>query len=187
MILPAQQIRKLAFEKQMIAPFLERGVSAGKTYGLGPCTYDVRIKQRVTIYPWNLAYRYRFYKAIDWVRSRFGEPLRYEHLRLGFTLASTIETVAMPDDVAAHVMDKSSWARKGLSVYNTHFDPGFKGYPTLELANNGNKIIDIPEGIAICQFKFEWLTEATEMPYVGKYQNQPDQPVEAKVGVDVWA
>jgi dCTP deaminase len=146
MILSAQTIRQLALDG-MIQPFFERTIRAGKTYGLGPCTYDMTIAQTLTLKP--------------------GE----------FALASTIEKVSMPHNVCASVLDKSSWARKGLSVFNTHFDPGFQGYPTIELSNRGNETIILPIGAPICQFKFELLDHSTIIPYTGKYQNQPAHPV----------
>ena len=93
----------------------------------------------------------------------------------------------MPDDVGAQVMDKSSWARKGLSVFNTHFDPGFEGYPTLELVNHGPSVLHFIPGTAICQFKFERMESSTEMPYKGRYSNQPPRPVEAIEGTSEWS
>lgn len=187
MILPAQHIRQLALEKGMIVPFTERGNYLGKTFGLGPCTYDMRCAQHLIILPWRLWYVHKFYKAIDWVLEKLKLPTRYDHIKLGFTLASSSERVKMPDDISAVVMDKSSWARKGMSVFNTHFDPGFEGYPTLELANNGPDILEIPVGMPVCQFKFERLIEHTEIPYRGKYQNQPSEPVAAREGAGEWA
>lgn len=185
--LPAQQIRDLALEKGMIEPFVERGIFEGKTFGLGPNTYDFRCREHLVIYPWCYAKRYRLYKLIDWVRDKLYLGKLYEHYRLGFTLASSIEKVCMPNNIGAQVMDKSSWARKGLSVFNTHFDPGFIGFPTLELANHGPSILEIKAGIAICQFKFERLSETTELPYRGKYSNQPPRPVAAREGTTVWS
>lgn len=148
MILSAQTIRELA-HSGMIEPFHERAVRNGKTFGLGPCTYDMTIAQNVCLHPGD------------------------------FLLVSTNERVALPSHICASVLDKSSWARKGLSVFNTHFDPGFRGYPTIELSHRGPAILEIWAGEPICQFKFELLDYPTLMPYTGKYQDQPARPVEA--------
>lgn len=185
--LPAQQIAELAQLKGMIEPFAERTVERGKTYGIGPSTYDFRCKQHLVIYPWIYYKRYLCYQAIDWVRDKLKLPKLYGHYRCGFTLASSIERVKLPNDIEAHVMDKSSWARKGLSVFNTHFDPGFVGYPTLELANHGPHILEVHAGMAICQFKFGRMAERTDMPYKGRYQHQPDKPVPAIEAQEVWS
>jgi dCTP deaminase len=151
MILPAQKIRFLCSgaygQRPMLEPFHERTVANGMTFGLGPAGYDVRIKQRVTL------------------------------MRGEFVLASTIERFAIPNDVIASVTDKSSWARKGLSLFNTTIEPGWCGWLTLEIKNQGDKEIEILSGSPIAQILFYQLLEQTEQPYNGRYQNQPDEPV----------
>lgn len=186
-VLPTQLIRKYCQEKNMVEPFAERTVYKGKTYGIGPCSYDLRIKQHIVLLPHRKYGLWKFLKLLDKIYSWFNCRPFFSHYHCGFALVSSIEKVNMPDDVCAMVMDKSSWARRGLAVQNTHFDPGFCGYPTLELSNEGTSTIEIPAGVAICQLKFELLYEPTEMPYRGKYQNQPDKPVEAIEGKDTWA
>lgn len=184
--LPAQIIRQYALEKKMIKPFTERGVEHGKTYGLGPSTYDFRCKQRVVLMPYRLYWLWRLYKFTDKLRKKLGWKELYNDYHCGFALCSTIEQVHIPHDVSATPMDKSTWARQGIAVQNTHFDPGFIGYPTIELTNHSHNTVEIKPGVAICQFKFTKLSEKTEMPYMGKYQLQPNKPVPAKEGTDVW-
>lgn len=185
-VLPTQLIRQYCLERQLVDPFTERGVFKGKTYGIGPSSYDLRVKQEVVLLPHRLYWVWRLLKWTDLIRTRLNQPKKYESWHCGFALVSSIERVNMPDDICAMVMDKSSWARRGLAVQNTHFDPGFQGYPTLELSNESSETIHIPAGVAICQLKFEKLLEPTEMPYKGKYSNQPDRPVEAIEGTDIW-
>lgn len=134
----------------LITPFTERGVVNGKSYGLSACTYDCRIDQDLTLFP--------------------GQA----------TLASTVERFALPHNVCGSVLDKSSWARVFVSAMNTHLDPGWTGWLTLELVNHGLKPVTINKGDPICQIKFEWLDEPTDLPYVGrKYSDQPARPVAA--------
>ena len=156
MILPTQTIRKLAIELGMIEPFIERGVFLGMTYGLGPATYDVRIRQTLII-PGH-----------------------------GFVLGSTIERVNMPNDVRATMCDKSSWARRGIAIQNTKIDPGFCGHITVEITNHTEMPITIDAGMPIAQMEFARLEEPTEMPYRGKYQNQPDEVVAYKPAKGIW-
>ncbi len=199
-VLPAQVLRRLCQEgwmhqdeigsvpekKCLVHPFEERGVAHGKTHGLGPCTYDFRIRERVVLWPaYFIAFEW-FFRAVDRVRGWVGLDPKWADHKVGFTLASTLEEVCLPAHIEAMVMDKSSWARKGLAVQNTHFDPGFTGYPTLEISNHSMKTVEIPAGVAVCQFKFSYLSEATESPYRGRYQNQPPRPVEAKEGASTW-
>lgn len=146
-VLSYQSIKAYCIIHGMIYPWCERTVSEGMTYGLGPASYDLRIAQNVVIRP------------------------------NGFVLCSTWEGITIPEHIAARVCDKSTWARRGLMVQNTHFDPGFSGYPTLELTNHSEKTIRIKRCTPICQVVFEHLDYITEMPYRGKYYNQPPVPV----------
>ena len=77
--------------------------------------------------------------------------------------------------------DKSSWARRGIAVQNTLFDPGWSGYATLELSNHGQEIVTITAGDPIAQIVFHMLDQATEQPYQGKYQDQEAGPQPARL------
>ena len=127
----------------MIYPFHERTVDKGFTFGLSSCGYDVRVAEHVRLEP--------------------GE----------FKLASTMERFNLPRDVMMMIVDKSSWARKGVAVQNTVAEPGWRGYLTLELTCHGRDLISIHEGTPIAQVLFMVLTEATRQPYQGRYQDQP--------------
>lgn len=134
-----------------VTPFVDRGVIRGRSYGLSSAGYDIRIKQGRVLDPGD------------------------------FALASSIERFDMPADIAALVKDKSSWARLGLSVFNTVIEPGWWGYLTLELKNQGPERIVIRPGDPIAQILFHRLDEPTNAPYSGKYQGQEDEPVPARL------
>lgn len=135
---------------QPVSPFEERGVIRGRSYGLSVAGYDIRVAETLTLMP--------------------GQ----------FSLASSVEWFAMPCDVLALVKDKSSWARVGLSVFNTVLEPGWFGFLTLELKNQGNTTLRILSGDPIAQILFERLDAPTESPYSGKYQNQEAGPQAAR-------
>jgi len=102
-------------------------------------------------------------------------------LNLGrFALASSMEEFDMPVDCMAVVHDKSTWARRGLSVFNTVIEPGWRGFLTLELVYHREEDLIIPAGSGIAQVIFHEI--AIQARYDGKYQNQPDQPVPAISG-----
>lgn len=156
-ILSAQSIRKFCikntyfgFSKPLIDPFVERGVQNGKSYGLSACTYDCRISDGLII------------------------PVGQSRL------ASTMERFCFPKIICGSVLDKSSWARVFVSAFNTHLDPGWEGYLTVELANLGSEVAIFEPGDPLCQIKFEWLDEPTDLPYSGKYQNQEPGPQSAR-------
>lgn len=132
----------------------------GTSYGLGEAGYDIRIKQEIVFKPMTMG-------PEVWID---GRP---EYGR--FCLASAIEEFDMPSNLVGVVHDKSTWARQGLSVFNTVIEPGWKGFLTLELVFHGNKEVVIPAGAGIAQVIFTSLAHDTS--YEGKYQHQVNMPV----------
>ena len=155
--LSAQSIRRLCeATPPLITPFSPmKEIINGKSYGLGPASYDVRIAQPLTLYP---------------IRGSAGSHSG---------LASTVERFNIPYNVAGYIYDKSSNARVLVTSLSPLFDPGWRGYATLELANLGDTIVHFERGDPICQVVFHWLDEPTDRPYAGKYQDQPARPVRA--------
>lgn len=133
----------------IITPFCERTIKHGMSYGLSAAGYDIRIKNEVAI------------------------PCGK------FTLATTVEHITVPNDLLVKLADKSSWARRGVAVQNTIFEPGWRGYPTIELTNHGRELVIIPAGAPIGQLIFHLLDQPTDQSYSGKYQDQPQVPVPA--------
>lgn len=166
MILSAQTIRRLCVNGNMISPFHERTVINGKTHGLSSCGYDVRVEFRVG-------------DIHHFSAPGLAHNLRHEPGHT-FALAATVERFQMPHDVMGVVHDKSSWARKGLTVQNTVIEPGWCGYLTLELVYHGEGGLIVCEGDPIAQVVFHRLDEITDQPYTGKYQNQERGPQEAR-------
>ena len=128
------------------------------SHGLSEAGYDIRLKQDVFFTP------YTVFVDGNGMKGRF-------------TIASAIEEFNMPVDMVGVVHDKSTWARKGLSIFNTVIEPGWKGFLTLELVYHGEEALHIPAGTGIAQVLFH--STAVTSSYEGKYQNQPNQPVEA--------
>ncbi len=96
-----------------------------------------------------------------------------------FVLGSTLERVALPDDLVARLEGKSSLGRLGLLIHSTagFIDPGWDGHVTLELSNVANLPITIYPGMKIGQISFVQLSEPAERPYGSgglgsKYQGQ---------------
>jgi dCTP deaminase len=132
-----------------ILPFNERAIRDGMSFGLSHAGYDVRIAETMWLMPGM------------------------------FSLASTVEEFFMPNDLVAFVHDKSSWARRGLSLFNTVIEPGWNGFLTLELVNHSTDPIRLLSGAPIAQIIFMRMEEPAEKPYTGKYQNQQRGPQEA--------
>ena len=90
-----------------------------------------------------------------------------------FVLASTQETIKLPDYISAFVQGRSSIGRLGLQIQNAGFiDAGFQGQITLELHNQGPNPILLEADTRICQIVFFQQIKSSIKPYQGKYQNQ---------------
>ena len=138
----------------------------GVSYGLSEGGYDIRIKQEV-----------RF--EVGPRGQRIVHIADQYHFTEGrFSLASSLEEFTMPPTLLGIVHDKSTWARKGLSVFNTVIEPGWNGFLTLELVYHGQDELVIPAGAGIAQILFHEVSSAAY--YEGKYQNQEDKPVSAR-------
>jgi dCTP deaminase len=84
-----------------------------------------------------------------------------------FVLASTLEVVTLPDDLAGRLEGKSSLGRLGLLTHSTagFIDPGFSGHVTLELSNVANLPIILWPGMKIGQLCLFRLSSPAEHPY----------------------
>lgn len=164
-ILSGQTIRRLG----ILDPCADRTQDRGLSYGLGPAGYDLRL----VLGDWT---------GDQTITPRFeDEQGKYTLLQPGdFTLAAAVEHFTMPADTLGIVHDKSSLARQGLTVFNTVIEPGWRGFLTLELRNNGPLLLRLDEGQAIAQVVFHRLDEVAERPYDGKYQDQGAGPQTAR-------
>lgn len=90
-----------------------------------------------------------------------------------FVLASTEETVHLPNTIAAQVDGRSTMGRLGLAVHITAgwIDPGFQGRITLEICNHGPKTIELHEGDRIAQLIL-YQVFGCGSGYCGRYQGQ---------------
>ncbi|WP_093840098.1 dCTP deaminase [Streptomyces aidingensis] len=84
-----------------------------------------------------------------------------------FVLASTYETITLPDDIASRLEGKSSLGRLGLLTHSTagFIDPGFSGHVTLELSNVATLPIKLWPGMKIGQLCMFRLSSPAERPY----------------------
>lgn len=159
MIINGQALIKAAPIKDMLT---EKHILNGVSHGLSLAGYDIRIEQDVFF-------------------GEHGVSVDGEWKQGRFTLASAVEQFDMPFDLVGVVHDKSSWARRGLAVFNTVVEPGWRGYLTLELVHHGLTPLHIKAGSGIAQVIFSQIAEPAA--YSGKYQDQVAGPVKAKFEV----
>ena len=163
MIINGKMLLELAPIKGMINDKMRQH---GVSFALSEAGYDIRIKQDVVFYKPD-----KDYLSGVIVDGKFSQG--------DFCLASAIEEFQMPPNLVGIVHDKSTWARQGLSVFNTVIEPSWRGHLTLELTYHGRDGLHIPAGAGIAQVIFH--ATAVDGFYDGKYQNQADMPVSAKM------
>jgi dCTP deaminase len=91
-----------------------------------------------------------------------------------FALASTMESLELPDDLLGRLEGRSSIARLGITVHSTAavFEPGWIGTATMELSNLGRMAVALYPGMRICAFSFEQVSSPVMTPYRKKAQNK---------------
>ncbi len=84
-----------------------------------------------------------------------------------FVLASTLEFIRVPSDLACRIEGRSSWGRLGLLVHATagFVDPGYSGSLTFELFNAGKLPIKLKPGMKMAQLCFFHLDGLPWRPY----------------------
>ena len=138
----------------------------GTSFGLSEAGYDIRIKQDVEFF---------VSPHGNYVVTSDPETGDCETHAGNFCLASSMVEFDTPKTMVGTVKDKSTWARKGLSVFNTVIEPGWPGWLTLELVYHGNTNMKIHAGQGIAQVLYGLLSD--ESSYAdGKYQNAGNFP-----------
>ncbi len=147
----------------------ELGIEPIEDRQIGPASVDLR-----------LGGTFLTPRATDGMYS-MSEPIEYERTdgeafvipSHGFVLATTAESIRLPDYLTAFVEGRSSIGRLGLFIQNAGWvDPGFEGAITLELFNANAAPMRIEAGRRICQLVIARADGPVDRPYAGKYQGQ---------------
>ena len=175
-IKPDYWIRRMAQEHGMIEPFVDGQVSAGVvSYGLSSFGYDIRVADEFRIFtPATGQLSVIDPKAVD---ERAMAPYRGEMCIVppnSFALARTIEYFRIPRNVLTICLGKSTYARCGIIVNVTPFEPEWEGFVTIEISNTTPLPAKIYANEGIAQVIF-FEGDAPEISYAdrkGKYQGQ---------------
>ena len=175
MIKSDRWIRKMAKEKDMINPFSEKQVREGViSYGLSSYGYDLRVADE--------------FKIFTNVNSTVVDPKNFDERSFvtmqaascvvppnSFALARSVEYFKIPRDILTICVGKSTYARCGIIVNVTPFEPEWEGFVTLEISNTTPLPAKVYANEGLCQILFFRGDEACEVSYAdrkGKYQNQ---------------
>jgi dCTP deaminase len=168
-------IKKMALEHRMIEPFEDRQVRAGVvSYGLSSYGYDIRVADE--------------FKVFTNINSTVVDPKNFDPRSFvdlkadvciippnSFALSRTLEYFRIPRDVLTVCVGKSTYARCGLIVNVTPFEPEWEGYVTLEISNTTPLPAKVYANEGIAQVLFFQSDEVCEVSYAdkkGKYQRQ---------------
>jgi len=170
-------IRRMALEHGMIEPFAEKQVREGViSFGLSSYGYDVRIGDEFKIFT-NINSTIVDPKSFD---PRSFVDVKGEICIIppnSFALARTVEYFRIPRNVITVCVGKSTYARCGIIVNVTPFEPEWEGIVTLEVSNTTPLPAKIYAGEGIAQVLFLESDEVCETSYAdkrGKYQAQTE-------------
>ena len=172
---PDKWIKKMALEQRMIEPFEEGQIRNGViSYGTSSYGYDIRVADE--------------FKIFTNINSAMVDPKNFDPRSMvdfrgevciippnSFALGRTVEYFRIPTNVLTICLGKSTYARCGIIVNVTPFEPEWEGYVTLEISNTTPLPAKIYSNEGIAQVLFFEGDEPCEMTYAmkkGKYQGQ---------------
>ncbi|NOK57650.1 MAG: dCTP deaminase [Chloroflexi bacterium AL-W] len=168
-------IRRMALEESMIEPFVERQVRDEViSYGLSSYGYDMRIANEFKVFT-NVFNTLVDPKCFD---ERSFVDITADYCDIppnSFALARSVEFFRIPRNVLAICLGKSTYARCGIILNTTPFEPGWRGYVTLEISNTTPLPARIYANEGIGQVLFFESDEDCETSYADKHGKYLDQ------------
>jgi dCTP deaminase len=168
-------ITRMAREHGMIEPFVERQARTGVvSYGVSSYGYDIRVADEFKVFT-------NIYNTL--VDPKNFDPKSFVDIKAdvciippnSFALARTIEYFRIPRDILTICLGKSTYARCGIIVNVTPFEPEWEGHVTIEISNTTPLPAKIYANEGIAQVLFFQGDEPCEVSYKdkqGKYQAQ---------------
>jgi len=167
-------IIEMATKHRMIEPFEDRHMRDGViSYGVSSYGYDIRVADE--------------FKVFTNINSTIVDPKNFDERSFvdikgdciippnSFALAKTVEYFRIPRDVLTVCVGKSTYARCGLIVNVTPFEPEWEGFVTLEISNTTPLPAKVYANEGIAQVLFFQSDVPCEVSYKdkkGKYQGQ---------------
>ena len=168
-------IKRMALEFGMIEPFVENQARAGVvSYGVSSYGYDIRVADEFKVFT-------NIYNTV--VDPKNFDPKSFVDIKAevciippnSFALARTIEYFRIPRDILTVCLGKSTYARCGIIVNVTPFEPEWEGHVTIEISNTTPLPAKIYSNEGIAQVLFFQGDEPCAVSYKdkkGKYQAQ---------------
>lgn len=168
-------ITDMAKKEGMIRPFVDSQVRKGViSYGVSSYGYDIRVADEFKIFT-NINSTVVDPKNFD---ERSFVTVRADHCIIppnSFALAKTVEHFKIPRDILTVCVGKSTYARCGIIINVTPFEPEWEGFVTLEISNTTPLPAKIYANEGIAQVLFFQGDQPCRTSYKdkkGKYQKQ---------------
>lgn len=176
MVLSDREIYERVQSYRMIEPFLDHQVSDGVvSYGLSSYGYDFRVADE--------------FKIFTNVHTSIVDPKQFDDLAFvdlvtdsacvippnSFVLARSVEYFRIPRDLISLTLGKSTYARCGILLNVTPFEPEWEGHATLEISNTTPLPAKVYANEGIGQIVFLRAEDVCRVSYAdrhGKYQKQ---------------
>ena len=168
-------IKRMALEHNIIEPFVDEQMRAGViSFGLSSYGYDIRVADEFKVFTniYNTVVDPKNFDDRSFVDMKTDVCIIPPN---SFVLAKTVEYFRIPRDVLTVCVGKSTYARCGLIVNVTPFEPEWEGYVTLEISNTTPLPAKVYANEGISQVLFFQSDEMCEVSYAdkkGKYQKQ---------------
>lgn len=168
-------IREMAQKFKMIEPFIDRQMSQNIiSCGLSSYGYDLTVANEFKIFTntHNSIIDPKNFRDDSFVNVETDVCIVPPN---SFALARSVEYFRIPENVLTICLGKSTYARCGIIVNVTPFEPGWEGYVTLEISNTTPLPVKIYAFEGLAQVLFFESDEACEVSYSkrkGKYMHQ---------------
>jgi dCTP deaminase len=160
------------FEKEQVRYDIEGNKVI--SYGLSSYGYDLRVSDEFMVFTnmHNCLVDPKNFSENSFVSMKTEECIIPPN---SFALARSVEYFRIPRDVLTICIGKSTYARCGIIVNVTPFEPGWEGFVTLEISNTTPLPAKIYANEGLAQVLFYKGAEACQTSYAdrgGKYMKQ---------------
>lgn len=167
-------IIEMATRHRMIEPFAAEQVRKGISFGVSSYGYDISLADEFKIPDFSKIQELdpKNNGAENYIDTKADSVLIPGN---SFLLARTAEYFRIPREVVTICTGKSTYARCGVVVNVTPFEPEWEGFATISLSNTGPKPVRVYAGEGIGQLLFLEGAEICSVSYKdkkGKYQAQ---------------
>ncbi|MEA3297620.1 MAG: dCTP deaminase [candidate division Zixibacteria bacterium] len=167
-------IIQMARDHEMIKPFSDKQVRPGISFGVSSYGYDVRLSDEFKIFDGENA------TELDPKSSSTDHftDITADSILIppnSFALGCSREYFKIPRDIITICLGKSTYARMGIIVNVTPFEPEWEGYATISLSNTTPIPARVYANEGIAQLLFLKADEICLESYrdkKGKYQSQ---------------